>query len=124
MGYKMFLDDERFPLDPSYIIIRSSSEAIQFCTLSGIPDEIAFDYDLGGSDTSMVFINWLIESVLDGKLFMPENFQFTVHSQNPIGAENIRQTMRSFLNHVSSNDFVPSEQPKTPRERLDEFMNS
>ena len=122
MAYKMFLDDERFPLDPSYLIMRSSSEAIQMVKLNGMPVEIAFDHDLGGADTSMVFINWVIEEVLNGLLGIPEDFDFTVHSQNPIGAENIRQTMQSFLRHIKENP-VTIKQQSTPRERVDEFMN-
>jgi hypothetical protein len=59
----------------------------------GIPNEIAFDHDLGGDDTSIVFINWLINEMLDEDLKLPEGFKFSIHSMNPIGVENIKSLM-------------------------------
>lgn len=98
MTYTLFLDDERMPPSrgANWIIARSSHEAIHVVKKLGIPDFISFDHDLGHDDTAMVFVKWLIEYDLDNNLIKPE-FAFTVHSANPVGAENIRSLMSSYL---------------------------
>lgn len=105
MGYNLFIDDERFPPDDGrkWIIARSSAEAISIFEDRGVPDFISFDHDLGGDDTSMKFINHLIELSLDllhlGIDKRAVNFprHYTVHSQNPIGAQNIDLRMKKFI---------------------------
>jgi hypothetical protein len=100
MTYKMFLDDERFPPNDGtdWIIIRNSADAIRYVKHQGIPYFISFDHDLGGDDTSRVFINWLGDYMLHNDLtFQGLDFDFYVHSQNPIGAEWIRGTMTSMM---------------------------
>lgn len=101
MTYKMFIDDERWPLTDDWIIVRSSKEAIQCVLKNGFPQHINFDHDLGGNDTSMKFIYWLIDYMLDCELHFPTGFSWDVHSQNPIGAENIRQIMIGLVNEFS-----------------------
>jgi hypothetical protein len=106
MTYKLFIDDERDP--PSHWVVggffygvaRTSSKAIKMVQVFGMPDYISFDHDLGGEDTSIVFINWLVEAVLDNRVQIPDNFDFYVHSQNPIGKENIEGKMTALLHHV------------------------
>ena len=99
MTYKLFLDDERDPpSDNTYwIIARSSSEAIELVKTKGIPDFISFDHDLGGDDTAMKFIWFLINGHMDGSL---ESFptDYYVHSQNPIDVQNIKSLMSSYIN--------------------------
>ena len=56
MNYRLFIDDERFPVTPNWFIARNSFQAIMALELYGIPQEIAFDHDLGGQDTSITFI--------------------------------------------------------------------
>lgn len=100
MQYRLFLDDERFPAEKAenIVICRSSLEASLCVLTNGLPQHIFFDHDLGGNDTSMKFIVWLIEYLLDNDLFLPEGFTFSVHSMNPVGAENIQQTMQGVVN--------------------------
>lgn len=93
MTYKMFLDDERFPITEDWVIVRSSQEAIDCVLKNGLPSHIAFDHDLGGTDTSMKFIYWLIDYMLNYELHFKPDFTWSVHSQNPVGAENIRRLM-------------------------------
>lgn len=99
MTYKLFLDDERDPPgDNTYwVIARSSSEAIELVKTKGIPSFISFDHDLGGDDTAMRFIWFLINSHMDGSL---ESFpiDYYVHSQNPVGVENIKSLMSNYIN--------------------------
>lgn len=97
MSYKLFLDDERFPAQEGYTICRSSKEAIDLLEDKGVPSEICFDHDLGGTDTSMKYIHFLIDYILDGGCVIPSNFTYSVHSQNPIGARNIKSIMDGFL---------------------------
>lgn len=94
--YKMFLDDERYPIDNDFVIVRSFDEAVSYVELHGCPSYISFDHDLGNGLTGYDFAKWLIDQHLDSN-FIPKDFDFYVHSMNPIGAENIRQLMSSFL---------------------------
>lgn len=89
---KLFLDDERFPPGEDisgWVICRTSAGAIDFVKTCGWPSFISFDHDLGGDDTAMTFVDWITTQVLDeGRANLP--FDYFVHSQNPIGAENIQ----------------------------------
>ena len=98
MKYKLFIDDERYPIGDSWVIARTSNEAVEIIKEHGIPSFISFDHDLGGSDTSMIFIHKMIDFILDGDMMIPDNFDFYVHSQNPIGKQNIEGILKSFIN--------------------------
>lgn len=94
----MFLDDERLPPNDGqdWVIVRSSQQAIQAVLERGVPSFISYDHDLGGDDTAMRFIAWMIDSYLDGDLtIFPVDY--TVHSQNPVGAKNIRDLLAGFI---------------------------
>lgn len=95
--WKLFLDDERFPVDPEFVIARNASEAIQMVKDQGMPSEISFDHDLGGDDTAMVFIHWLIDYHLDGNVVIPKDLVYHIHSQNPVGVKNINGLLKNFL---------------------------
>ncbi len=41
-----------------------------------------------------------IEKVLDGVMTIPKDFVYSVHSQNPVGAQYIKGYMNLFLKHV------------------------
>lgn len=98
MTYRLFIDDERFPPDDgnSWVIARSSDEAKQMVLDRGIPSFVSYDHDLGGDDTSIKFIWWLIDLYLDGTI---QSFptDYYVHSQNPVGAKNIRNLLDGFI---------------------------
>ena len=106
MTYKLFIDDERDPpwhwCNSFVVVARTSLEAARMIKVFGMPTYISFDHDLGISsdgveDTSINFINWLVEAVLDNRVQIPDNFDFYVHSQNPIGKENIESKMTALL---------------------------
>lgn len=97
MTYKLFIDDERDPVSPDCVIVRSSAAAIQHMIAHGCAAEIMFDHDLGGADTAMVVVRWLIEQDLDHPGFIPGNFVFSVHSANPIGKNNITGLLAGYL---------------------------
>lgn len=96
---KLFIDDERMPPGnlSDWHIVRSSQEAIEYARQHGVPSFISFDHDLGGEDTAMIFARWLIEQDLDTPGTLPVDFAFTVHSQNPVGAHNIRSLLEGYL---------------------------
>lgn len=106
---KIFLDDERTPdflrrfgfAESEYsgmVVVRNSQEMINTVKVCGMPEFISFDHDLGGEDTSRVFIKWLLDELLDGRITtIPKGFGFFVHSQNPIGAKWILDTMNDLI---------------------------
>ena len=97
MSYKLFIDDLRFPVTDDWVVARQSGDAINIVQQNGFPQEISFDHDLGYGDTSIRFLNWIAEALMDGKLTIPENFTYSVHSQNPVGAKNIHTYMQCIL---------------------------
>lgn len=101
MTYKLFIDDERNPVTDDWVIARTSQEACEIVWNRGIPNEIAFDHDLGGEDTTRVFLNWFLHLIIDFREKLPEDFKWSVHSQNPIGAKFIKEFMGD-LERVSS----------------------
>lgn len=88
--YKMFLDDIRMPPDASWIPARSTQEAIDIIEVLGVPYFISFDHDLGGVDTSMVFLKWLTVNHFEADI------DYVIHSANPIGSKNIEAYMESW----------------------------
>ncbi len=97
MAWKLFLDDERYPKSDDWNIARSSASAIQMILFLGMPQEISFDHDLGGDDTSMVFLHWLTGALLRKEVDFPKDFVYSVHSQNPVGARNVAGLMDNLL---------------------------
>lgn len=108
MTYNMFLDDERCPGDVTwvalwehvpFVIVRSVPEALDMFAEFGCPDFITFDHDLGkGAETGYDLVKHMVNMDLDsGGTFIPEHFQFKVHSKNPIGANNIEKMLTNYL---------------------------
>lgn len=92
--YKLFIDDEREPVGDDWIVARSSFDAAVIVAIGGVPSYISFDHDLGEDDTVMTFLKWLADTCLDdGTTF---TFGYTVHSQNPVGRDNIIGFIESF----------------------------
>lgn len=96
---KLFIDDLRNAPDSTWVVARTSDDAIAIIA-EGIPEHISFDHDLGGDDTAICVVNFIIEAVLDGLFRFPENFTFNVHSANPVGAANITGKMNGILNFM------------------------
>jgi hypothetical protein len=98
--WKLFIDDERNPIEKNWVVARSSQEAIDYIKLFGtFPQEIAFDHDLGDDDTSIKLINWMTEMLMDEKYSFHKKFTYFVHSQNPIGKNNIDGLMTNLIKH-------------------------
>jgi hypothetical protein len=96
----MFLDDIREPKGKFDVVLRSSDEAIEYMVRNGCPNFISFDHDLGGNDTAMNVVKFMVDMDMDSDAnFMPCTFNFNVHSANPVGAANIKGYLDSYLKH-------------------------
>jgi hypothetical protein len=87
---KLFLDDLRDPPDTSWVLARSTREALEICRETW-PTELALDHDLGGDDTVMIFLKSLYEMSEDKPI--PS---WKIHSANPAGRLNIESFMMSW----------------------------
>lgn len=102
MSYRLFLDDERDPPEDSgpWVVVRTSSEAIDVLLERGVPVYISFDHDLGGADTAVPYVNALFDYIMDNRVPMPPGFSYYVHSQNVAGVQNIRGKLDGFIRNV------------------------
>lgn len=108
----LFLDDLRFsdevtwvsyPNDVTWKIVRTCEEFKEYLCENGIPQYITFDHDLGDEEplNGAELADWLCYEVVDGRLTLPDNFQYFVHSMNPIGADNIRSKLDQLIRFMS-----------------------
>lgn len=116
----LFLDDDAFhpknirhpryyyPLigAESILKIADASEVVKFTTVEGAqdyinkhgcPDFISFDNDLQRELEGLDLAKWIIEKDLDNPGFIPEDFNFFVHSQNIIAKEKIYSRLGQYL---------------------------
>lgn len=107
--WKMFIDDERFPVDDSFMIVRTVEQAIEMIAVKGAPHFVSFDHDLGDNiPTGADMAKWLVEKDLDSNYtFLPKDFSFYVHSANPVGKKNIEGLLNQYLEHRK--EFLPTE---------------
>lgn len=98
MGWKLFLDDDRYPpqdrVENNWRIARNVDDAIYYIKTYGRPDSMSLDHDLGfmkldGKD----FCNWLVNWCMDTGFTIP---MYYIHSQNPVGVENMRSILHGF----------------------------
>lgn len=107
--WKMFIDDERFPVDESFFIVRTVEQAIDIMAKKGAPNFISFDHDLGDNiPTGADLAKWLVDKDLDSNYtFLPKDFSFYVHSANPVGKKNIEGLLTQYLEYRK--EFLPTE---------------
>lgn len=78
-------------------VARTSSEAIKLLDINQY-DNIFWDHDLGGDDTSMTVASWLLQKGVSGDRYAVETCY--IHTANPVGAINLKNTLESrFLNY-------------------------
>lgn len=97
MPYKLFIDDERYPIRPDCMIARTSFDAIYFVQNYGLPIEMMLDHDLGGQDTAMVFLKWFEKFLDETDQTLLKGFTYSIHSQNPIGANAMKLFMEDLI---------------------------
>ena len=99
--WKLYVDDVRNPPDTTWIIARTSSEAIVICkNQKTMPGIMSLDHDLGGEDTIMTFLKELFEywcEHFNSKETIPK---YVVHSANPIGSKNAISFMESWKRSI------------------------
>lgn len=101
MKYTLFLDDERVPSSDLIVttenlaICRTYDDAVETVLRLGMPEHICFDHDLGEySRTGHEFAHWLVLYAFRTKPY-PE-IKYSIHSQNPIGAGNIKGVLDNY----------------------------
>jgi hypothetical protein len=92
MDYKLFLDDEREAPDESWVVARDFNEAVDIFMEKGWPTYITFDHDLGPGKNGYDFSKWLVWRSNSGDP-VSEGFAYSIHTANPVGAENIYKAM-------------------------------
>ena len=75
---------------PGFLGAKSVEEAKELVIAHGIPEVMDLDHDLG-EESVMTFLKWLADEFPDGPV--PE---WEVHSQNPIGKQNINSFLDSW----------------------------
>lgn len=125
--WTLFLDDVRKPSqvlatggDFFLVAAKSYEEAVKLIEEKGAPKHIYFDHDLSEEHytldwadhaawqntrpTGMDLAKWIVyKDMREFGKFLPEDFTFSVHSMNPIGAENIRKCLDSYLEYKRGN---------------------
>ncbi len=102
-SWKLYVDDIRTPDDKTFNVARTVAEAQILIRQQGVPEFISFDHDLGVDEMGKLFptgydlAKWIVEMDMDAVLTLPNEFDFTVHSKNPVGAENIRSYLNNYL---------------------------
>lgn len=117
MTYRLFIDDERDPIDvkwgspqeqtlyrdSDWIIARDLPEVVEIILTLGMPEIISFDHDLGDNKaTGYDIVKMLTDLIMDGgEIYnLPDNFQYLVHSKNPVGSTNIKMYLDNFMEHI------------------------
>lgn len=85
----LFIDDERNIGGDDVHIARNSSEALELLKVNNY-DEIWFDHDLGGDDTTMPVVDHLAELAFNGNAYPA---RIVIHTANPVGRAVIQRTL-------------------------------
>jgi hypothetical protein len=128
MSYYLFLDDERFPQDVTWVklpphnwtIVRNYADFVRTIENKGLPVEIAFDHDLGHEHYQAYhtaakpghgvidYSSFKEKTGLDCAKWLIEHCneknlpfpKYYVHSMNPIGKQNIINAFNSFKRYL------------------------
>ncbi len=113
MRWKLFLDIERLPRDTSWLIARSTDEAMALIAQHGYPAEMSLDYAFGENNpTGLDFLKKLSDEVMSGW----PNLNFTVvefdcHSNDIDGRCKILGLWKSFQNKLARKNIVADSAP-------------
>jgi hypothetical protein len=101
--YNLYLDDERTPKNETPFFIVRNYEDFKYTIMeNGIPSYISFDHDLGDTKTGYDCANWLQCYVIMNGVKIPYNFNYNVHSANPVGVKRIVDCIESLLRMVKN----------------------
>lgn len=95
---RIYLDDERNPRVEKFdFIVRSSKEFFDLVDTLHYVSYVSFDHDLGlDSEDGLACAKYLVEADLELGI-LAENFEFNVHSANPVGRDNIIAYMENYV---------------------------
>lgn len=88
----LYLDDLR-STPQNFERVYDYDEFVNFINKNGVPEFISFDHDLGEGKTGFDCAKFLVEFCLDNGV---SDINFQVHSQNPVGKENIEKLLGNF----------------------------
>ncbi len=88
----LYLDDLRSTPE-NFERVYDYDEFVNFINKNGVPEFISFDHDLGEGKTGFDCAKFLVEFCLDNGV---SDINFQVHSQNPVGKENIEKLLANF----------------------------
>lgn len=94
----LFLDDVR-PTPSGFYRVHHYKEFTEFIIRNGMPDFISFDHDLGEGKSGFDCAKFLIDYCLDHNITF---INFKVHSQNPVGKQNIESLLHNFNRIMNS----------------------
>lgn len=106
-----------YQTNEGWVIVKSYSEFVEFIEANGLPELISFDHDLadmhyqidfndwelltadqlGVEETGLDCAKWLVKYCEDNHCKLPE---FLVHSQNPVGRQNIQTYLLNAKKHL------------------------
>ena len=89
---QLYLDDLR-PTPEGFDRVYSYEEFVDYLEKEGLPDFISFDHDLGEDLSGYDCAKYLVEYCLAHQRPLPD---YQVHSQNPVGKENIERLLENF----------------------------
>ena len=89
---QLYLDDLR-PTPEGFDRVYNYEEFVDYLERKGLPDFISFDHDLGEDLSGYDCAKYLVEYCLEHQLPLPD---YQVHSQNPVGKENIERLLENF----------------------------
>lgn len=101
--YSLFIDDERSPPrndGRNWVVARDWEDVMMSLRIHGMPGYISFDHDLGDQKhTGYDIAKYLVELDMAGDpdFALPDDFDYYVHSQNPIGKRNIEAYLDNYL---------------------------
>lgn len=108
--WSLFLDDERYPapIKPgwdkfNWKLARNVDDAMWYIRTYGLPDFMSLDHDLGvGKLSGMDFVKTFCGYLLAQGTTWPDDLGVYVHSQNPVGSENMRSYISNFRDQYSA----------------------
>jgi hypothetical protein len=87
---KLWIDDVR-PAPNGWVWAKTLDSALRLYLMEA-PDEISFDHDLGGDETSMPLAKLIEDNAFNGVREPP---RWHVHSANPVGRKNLEAALRN-----------------------------
>jgi hypothetical protein len=75
--------------------VKDYAEFVDYITISGLPDKIFFDHDLGNSQapTGHDAAKWLVNYCMENNLDLP---RWSIQSANPVGITNINSLLSNY----------------------------